>query len=245
MAYKNLGEFINELEADDDLIRIAVEVDAELEITEIADRVMKSPEGGKALLFEKVKNSSLPLLINALGSKKRMCRALGVEDFSEIAQRVQDLLDPQLPGTFMEKVKKLPSLAQLAGFAPKTVKKGACQELIYQGPQASLDMLPILKCWPLDGGPFITFAGVYSKDLNTGKRNVGMYRVQKLDAHSCAMHWQIHHDAARHCRDYTEAKQKMAIALVDIKNKVGPTPISFAISVGSFTIDGRNGSMPN
>jgi 4-hydroxy-3-polyprenylbenzoate decarboxylase len=214
MAYKNLGEFVNDLDEAGDLVRISAQVDPELEITEIADRVMKSAGGGKALLFEKVKGSELPLLINVLGSRERMCRALGVGDFTEIAERLEGLLKPQMPGTFMEKVKKLPEMAQLAGFAPKLVKKAPCQEIIYQGDEANLDMLPVLKCWPLDGGRYFTFAGIYSKDLATGKRNVGMYRVQQLDSHSCAMHWQIHHDGAQHCRGYAQARQKMPVALV-------------------------------
>jgi len=214
MAYRNLNEFISELEQSGDLVRVAVEVDPELEITEIANRVMKSEGGGKALLFEKVKGSKLPLLINALGSKERMCRALGVEDFSETAERIAEMVKPEAPATLMGKLKKLPELAQLAGYIPKVVKKGECQEIVYKAEEASLDMLPILKCWPLDGGRFITFAGVYSKDVETGQRNVGMYRVQQLDKHSCAMHWQVHHDGAAHCRGYEKAGEKMPIAIV-------------------------------
>ncbi|OPZ98972.1 MAG: 3-octaprenyl-4-hydroxybenzoate carboxy-lyase [Planctomycetes bacterium ADurb.Bin412] len=214
MAYKNLGEFIQELEQQNDLVRISLEVDPELEITEIANRVMKSEGGGKALLFEKVKGSELPLLINALGSQTRMCRALGVQDFREIADRLEALLQPQIPASFLEKVKKIPDLVQLANFTPKTVKSGPCQEIILRGEQASLDILPILKCWPLDGGRYFTFAGVYTRDIETGRRNVGMYRVQKLTAQTCAMHWQVHHDGAAHCRGYEKQQQKMPIALV-------------------------------
>ena len=196
------------------MVRITAQVDPVLEITEIAARVMKSPGGGKALLFENVKGSKLPLLINALGSRERMCRALGVNDFAEIAARLEELLRPPMPETFVEKVKKIPQLVQLAGFAPQMVKKGPCQEMVYQGEGASLDMLPILQCWPLDGGRYFTFAGIYSKDIKTGKRNVGMYRVQQLDARTCAMHWQIHHDGAGHCRGYEKAGEKMPVALV-------------------------------
>ena len=214
MAYKNLAEFVNELHQQGDLRRVPVEVDPELEITEIADRVMKSPQGGPALLFEKVKGSQLPLLINALGSRRRMCQALGVADFTEIASRIEALLKPQTPTSLFDKMKMLPELAELAGFAPKQVKKAPCQEIVYQGQEATLDMLPILKCWPQDGGPYFTFAGVYSKDVQTHRRNVGMYRLQKLDAHSCAAHWQVHHDGASHCRGYAQAKKRMPLALV-------------------------------
>ena len=214
MAYKNLGEFVLELEELGDLVRISAEVDAELEITEIADRVMKSDRGGQALLFEKVKGSTLPLLINALGSRARMCRALGVGDFSEIAERIAVMLKPEAPVGFMDKVKKIPELAQWANFGPKPVKKAPCQEIIFQGDEISLDALPILKCWPEDGGRYITFAGIYTKDIDTGKRNVGMYRVQQLDDKTCALHWQIHHDGAGHCRGYQKARKKMPIAIV-------------------------------
>lgn len=214
MTYKNLGEFVDELEAAGDLRRVKVPVDWELEITEIADRVMKSPGGGPALLFEDVKGSELPVLINALGSKERMCRALGVAHFEEIAERLEGLIKPEVPVGLAEKIKKIPELAQMANFAPKTVKQGPCRQIVYQGAEATLDMLPILKCWPMDGGRYFTFAGIYSKDPETGKRNVGMYRMQKLDGQSCAAHWQVHHDGAGHCRGYARRGEKMPLAIV-------------------------------
>ena len=186
MAYKNLSEFIEELESAGELRRIGVEVDSELEITEIAERVMKSAGGGAALLFENVKGSQQPLLINALGSKTRMCRALGVGDFDEIAARLRSILQAEIPTALLAKVKKIPQLVRMAAYGPKMVKNGACQEIVYKGDVASLDMLPILKCWPMDGGPYITFAGVYTKDAGSGARNVGMYRLQKLDGRHCA-----------------------------------------------------------
>ncbi len=214
MTYKNLGEFIKTLEQRNDLVRITAQVDAELEITAIADRVMKSPGGGKALLFEKVKGSELPVLINALGSRRRMCDALGVDDFAEIAGRLEELLTPSIPTSFMEKLKKLPTLAQLAGFAPRRVKNGDSQQIVYEGVEATLDRLPILKCWPEDGGRYITMGQVFTRDLQTGGRNVGMYRLQQLDSFTCAAHWQIHHDGARHCEGYRQAGRKMPLAVV-------------------------------
>ncbi len=214
MAYQNLTEFINQLEQCGQLLRITAPVSPELEITEISNRVMKSPHGGKALLFEKVDGSQMPLLINALGSKQRMCMALGVQNFSEIAQRIERIVKPQMPLSLVAKLKKLPELAEWARFLPKTTRHAPCQELVYTGDDASLDILPILKCWPDDGGPYITFAGIYTTDPYTNQRNVGMYRVQKLDAQHCAMHWQIHHDGASHCRSYQSARQKMPLAIV-------------------------------
>lgn len=214
MSYKNLNEFIQELEQVGDLVRIRVEVDPVLEITEIANRVMKSPGGGKALLFEKVKGSALPLLINMLGSRHRMCRALGVGDFQEIADRITALLQPAIPTGFWDKIKRLPDLAELANVAPKMVKRGDCQQVVYKGSEATLDLLPILKCWPLDGGRYITLGQVFTKDHDTGIRNVGMYRLQQLDSHTCAAHWQVHHDGAQHCRGYQLAGKKMPLAVV-------------------------------
>ncbi len=214
MAYTDLRDFLADLEQRNDLVRIPVEVDPELEITEIVDRVMKSPHGGKALLFEKVKGSRLPLLINALGSKTRMCRALRVNDFTQIADRIRNLLQTEVPDTLMGKIRKLPELASLASLAPKTIKKAPCQEIILRDKEADLDLLPILKCWPEDGGRYFTFAGIYSQDIHTGKRNVGMYRMQKLDKHTCAAHWQIHHDGAEHFRGYEKKGQLMPVALV-------------------------------
>ncbi len=213
MAYKDLREFLSDIEQADDLKRIKLEVDPKLEITEIADRVMKAPGGGKCLLFENVKGSKLPLVINALGSHDRMTKALGVKDFKEIADRIAELIKPEVPTGLFDKLKKLPELAQLAKITPKLVRSGSCQEVVYKGKDANLDMLPILKCWPMDGGRYFTFAGIYSKDIVTGKQNVGMYRMQKLDSHSCAAHWQVHHDGATHCRGYEKAGEKMPVAL--------------------------------
>jgi len=214
MSYLNLGEFVQQLDAAHDLVRITAQVDRELEITEIADRVMKSPGGGKALLFENVKGTQLPLLINALGSEQRMGRALGVQSFDEIAQRLAALLKPAIPTGLMNKVRRIPQLVQLASFAPKLVKKAPCQQIAWQNDQIDLDRLPILKCWPLDGGRYITLAGVYTKHPQTNERNVGMYRVQQLSTRTCAMHWQIHHDGAAHARAWAATGQKMPIALV-------------------------------
>jgi len=214
MTYRNLGEFVTDLDQRGELVRVSVEVDRELEITEVANRVMKQPGGGPALLFERVRDCCLPVLINALGSKKRMCLALGVEDFTEIAERVAGLLHFEAPGTLLGKLKKLPELAELAAYAPKTVRKAPCQQIVRRDDEINLDELPILKCWPLDGGRFMTMAGIYTRDPVTARRNVGMYRVQQLGPRTCAMHWQVHHDGADHARGYREQGKKMPVALV-------------------------------
>lgn len=198
MAYQDLREFINRLEREGELKRINALVDPDLEITEITDRISKAY--GPALLFENVKGSDMPVLINAFGSRKRMSMALGVESLGDIAEEISDLLEikDNVPSSIWEKVKMLPRLAELASFMPKMVKKAPCQEVVEYEP--SLDILPILKCWPKDAGRFITLPQVYTKDPETGKRNAGMYRMQVYDSRTTGMHWHMHHDGAENYR---------------------------------------------
>jgi 4-hydroxy-3-polyprenylbenzoate decarboxylase len=207
----DLQAFVAELEQRGWLKRVRVEVDPVLEITEIADRVTKA--GGPALLFEKVKGSRLPLLINTFGTKERMCLALGCADFDEVAARVKNLLQPEMPTTLMQKLKKLPELAALGSLPPKIVKRGVCQEIIHTD-DADLFALPALRCWPDDGGRYITLGAVFTKDPQSGQRNVGMYRVQLFEPRLAAMHWHMHHDGARHFRRYQERGQRMPLAIV-------------------------------
>ncbi len=210
MPALDLQSFVAELEQRGWLKRITVEVDPELEITEISDRVTKV--GGPALLFENVKGHQMPLLINTFGTKERMCLALGCDDFEEVANRVQTLIAPEMPTTLMEKIKKLPELAQLANLPPKIVKHGVCQEVVHTD-DADITKLPALKCWPDDGGRFITLGGVFTKDPETGRRNIGMYRVQIFEPKLTAMHWHMHHDGARHFRKYKDRGENMPLAI--------------------------------
>jgi len=207
----DLQTFVNELEQRGWLKRVRVEVDPELEITEIADRVMKA--GGPALLFEKVRGADMPLLINTFGSRERMCLALGCRSFEELAERVRTLIRPELPTTLMQKLRKLPELMQLGSLPPKIVKRGVCQEIVHTD-DADLFRLPALKCWPQDGGRYITLGAVFTKDPQTGERNVGMYRVQLFEPKLAAMHWHMHHDGARHFRQYQRLGQRMPLAIV-------------------------------
>lgn len=196
MAYSDLRAFMADLENRGLLKRIKVEVDAELEITEISDRVVKS--GGPALLFENVKGYRMPVVTNLFGTLERMKLALGVDDLDRIGEELLAIIQPpELPTTFMDKLKALPKLAQLSSFIPKTVKSGPCKEVI-QKDNPSLAGLPVLKCWPQDGGPFITLPLVFTKDPETGRRNVGMYRMQVYDDRTTGMHWHIHKDGAEH-----------------------------------------------
>lgn len=198
VAYRDLAEFISILENCGELVRIKTQVDAELEITEITDRVSKAY--GPALLFENVKGSAVPVLINAFGSEKRMAMSLGVDSFEEISDDILSFLQlaDQMPQSLIDKVKVIPKLAKITSFIPRIVKNGVCQEVIQQEP--SLDFLPVLKCWPEDAGSFITLPQVYTKDPETGKRNVGMYRLQVYDNKTTGMHWHTHHDGAENYR---------------------------------------------
>ena len=193
----DLREFVRRLRAAGEIIEVTAPVDPSLEITEIADRVMKA--GGPALLFTDVVGSDLPLLINQFGSERRMEMALRTDSLDAIAGRIQDLLEFQPPQGLLEKAKALGKLKDLASWPPKIVKSGACQEVWLSEP--NLDLLPILTCWPDDGGPFITLPLVFSKDPRNGLRNCGMYRIQKVDKTTAMMHWQIHKDGAAHLRD--------------------------------------------
>ncbi|SNQ62456.1 menaquinone biosynthesis decarboxylase [Candidatus Methanoperedens nitratireducens] len=202
MAYKDLREFIEVLEKKHLLLRIKNEVSAELEITEIIDRVVKS--NGPALLFENVKGYKIPVFANAFGTMERMFLALGVDKLDEIGERIQKLLEFEAPSGIWEGIKMLPQAAELTSFAPRYVKSGPCKEVILKD-GFSLDDFPVLKCWPQDGGRFITLPLVFTKNPKTGKQNVGMYRMQVYDGKTTGMHWHIHKHGAR---DYADASGK-------------------------------------
>ena len=197
MAYSDLREFIAALEKAGELKRIPFEVDPELEITEFADRSVK--QKGPALLFEKVKGSDMPVLINAFASMKRMEIALGVNNVEEIAARISEYLKMQMPQGLIGKLKMLPMLTDIGSFFPKITSGGMCKEVVKRD-KFSLHDLPVLKCWPEDGGRFITLPMVFSKNPETGKRNCGMYRMQIFDDRTAGMHWQTHKQGAEHYR---------------------------------------------
>jgi len=197
VAYRDLREFIKRLEKEGELKRISVEVDPQLEITEITDRVSKA--NGPALLFERPKGSNMPVLINALGSKRRMAIALEVNAVEDVAARIRGYLDMQSPQGLFDKLKMLPKLAEIGAFFPKTVKNGPCKEVIHRD-SFSLFSLPILKCWPQDGGRYITWPLVITKNPENGKRNVGVYRMQVYDERTTGMHWQTQKHGAEHFR---------------------------------------------
>jgi 4-hydroxy-3-polyprenylbenzoate decarboxylase len=208
MPYNSLSEFVQVLEREGELKRISHPVNAELEITEIADRVMKS--AGPALLFENVIGKKIPLLINAFGSAKRMALALGVSDIEEIAREIAKLIQTKPPRSFKDKLQLLSELIKLAGVPPKIVKEAPCQEVIDREPD--LNILPVLTCWPGDAGPFITLPMVFSKDPAKGTRNVGLYRMQVFDSCTTGMHWHLHKVGARHYQRQKEQAGRLELA---------------------------------
>jgi len=218
VGYKDLRAFVERLEREKELKRITVEVDPVLEITEIAERAVRA--GGPALLFEKPKGSRVPLLINALGSERRINLALEVNEIGEIADRIRGMLDFQSPQGLFEKIKMLPKLAELGSFFPKTVRNGACKEVIKKEGFSLFDF-PILKCWPQDAGRFITWPLVITKNPETGKRNVGVYRMQVYDERTTGMHWQTQKHGAEHFR---RARMKDPDGRIEVAVAIGADP---------------------
>lgn len=217
MAFKDLREFMRVLEERGWLMRIRAEVDPELEVTEVVDRVSKAK--GPALLFEKPKGYKIPILINMFGTYERMCLALGVTNLDEVAKELEKLLRFQPPKSLVGKLHALLELKDLAAVNPRLVKSGPCKDVIMKEP--SLSKFPILKCWPLDAGRFITLPMVITQDPETGKRNVGMYRMQVYDDETTALHWQLHKHGAHHYREYEKKGKKMEVAVA-----LGADPIS-------------------
>jgi 4-hydroxy-3-polyprenylbenzoate decarboxylase len=214
MTYRDLHGFVDRLEKEGELRRVTGEVSSELEITEITDRMSKSPGGGKALLFENVKDSRFPVLTNAFGSDRRMAMALETDSPDELAERISGLLKMTMPSTFMGKVGTLPELLGLARCLPKVRKGGRapCQEVVLTGDEVDLTALPVLKCWPQDGGRFVTLPVVFTKSVE-GRRNVGMYRMQIYDRNTTGMHWHIHKDGSHNYHGYEREGRRMDVAV--------------------------------
>ena len=197
MAYRDLRDFLRKLEKEGELKRLSAEVDPVLEITEISDRTVK--RGGPALLFERTKGSRFAAVTNMVGTERRMNLALEVDSLNEIAGRISSILDMQSPQGILDKVKMLPKLAELGSVFPKTVRNGECQDVVRTDGFSLLDF-PILQCWPQDGGRYITWPMVITKNPETGKRNVGCYRMQVFDSRTTGMHWQTQKHGAEHYR---------------------------------------------
>ena len=213
MAWKNQQQFIEALENAGELLRIKTFVDPKLEIAEITDRISKSGNGGKALLFENT-GYEFPVLMNAYGSEKRMSMALGVEQLDDVAKEIESLfhlLSSPKEG-ILDKLKLLPKLGQFASWMPKVKKgRGECQEVVMENPD--ITKLPVITCWPKDGGPFVTLPVIHTKDPNTNSRNVGMYRMQVFGPALTGMHWHKHKVSAKHFTEYKKLNQKMPVAV--------------------------------
>ncbi len=239
MAYEDLRDWIAALDRAGELKKIRTEVDPILEITEITDRVSKMPAritvarssspGGPALLFQNIKgHPGAQVLINQFGSARRMNLALEVDKLDEVADRIRQFIDVKSPQGFLDKVKMLPMFAEMGKFFPKTVSSGPCKEVIRRD-NFSLDDFPILQCWPKDAGRFITLPCVVTRDPKTGKRNVGMYRMQVYDQHTTGMHWQRQKVGAEHYRERIRETQQLTSRRVDVMARS---------SGGSVIVDG-------
>ena len=210
MIFQDLREFIDFLEKKKELVRITAEVDPVLEVTEITDRISK--KGGPALLFENPKGSKIPIAINLFGSYQRMSWALGVDDFNTVNKKFSHFLNVDVDLTLRQKIETLYGLYKLSTSKPKEVRKAPCQEVI-QDRDFSLFDYPVLKTWPDDGGRFITLPLVITKDPESGKQNIGMYRMQVFDDRSTGMHWHTHHDGAVNFRKTIKAGKRMEVAV--------------------------------
>ena len=213
--YKSLADFIEKLEESGELIRINTPVNSELEIAEITDRMVKTAGGGKALLFENT-DKGFPVLTNLYGSERRMAMALGVEHLEDISERFNSLIGTVTSPkeSLVDKLRLLPLLGEASQWFPRKKKgRGECQQVVLEGEDAKLSLLPILKCWPYDGGRFVTLPMVHTIDPDRGIRNVGMYRMQLFDDHTTGMHWHRHKTGARHYEAYKARGEKMPVAV--------------------------------
>jgi 4-hydroxy-3-polyprenylbenzoate decarboxylase len=215
--YKDLNDFLGRLEMERELARIAEAVDPELEICAVTDRVSKSPGGGPGLLFERPTGYDIPVALNLFGSMKRICLALGVAQLDDLAAEIEDLTTPKVPAGMLDALKMLPTVNRLRDLMPKTVADAPCQEVVKR--DGTLDEFPILKCWPEDGGRYITLPLVFTKDAESGARNIGTYRMQVFDGRSTGMHWQRHKGGAQHYRVAERLKKRMPVSVA-----LGPDP---------------------
>ena len=218
MAFRNINEFITALEQEGELKRIQEEVDPHLEITELADRAVKS--GGPALLFENPRNSEIPVLINSFASDSKMRIALETSDVNDIARRISEYLEFGVPKGITNKLKGLAKLAEVRKFLPRSVRSGKCQQVVMND-GFSLHDYPVLTCWPQDGGPFITLPLVFSRNPVSGKRNCGVYRMQVYDERTTGMHWQTHKQGAEHYRRLSQEGQQTRM---DVAVAIGSDP---------------------
>jgi 4-hydroxy-3-polyprenylbenzoate decarboxylase len=216
--FTDLNAFIAELDRRRELARITDSLSPDLEISAVIDQVSKSPKGGPGLLFERPTGYDMPVAANLFGSEARMSLALGVDKLDDLAVAIRDLTTPPMPKGFIDALKMLPMVGRLKDLMPKTVKDAPCQEVVEKG--GTLDGIPILKTWPEDGGPYITLPLVFTKDPETGMRNIGTYRMQVYDSRTTGMHWQRHKGGAQHHRVAERLGKRLEVAVA-----LGPEPV--------------------
>jgi 4-hydroxy-3-polyprenylbenzoate decarboxylase len=216
--YSDLDDFLADLGRRGLLARVAERVSPNLEIAAVVDRACKSTGGGPALLFEQPAGFDIPVAANVYGSMVRMCLALGVNTLDDLAREIDELMTPQVPAGIMDALKMLPVVARLRDLMPRTVKDAPCHEIVQR--DGTLDELPILTCWPEDGGPYITFPLVFTKDPESGARNIGTYRMQVFDSRTTGMHWQRHKGGAQHHRVAERLGRRLDVAVA-----LGPEPV--------------------
>jgi 4-hydroxy-3-polyprenylbenzoate decarboxylase len=211
MAYDDLRRFLDDLEAEGDLIRVSTQVDPDLEVAEIVSRVVA--DHGPALLFENVKGSAMPLAINLFGTERRMAKALGLTELDEVGHRIADLLKPELPKGMSGFKDALAKAASLRSVPPKRVKQAPVQQRILKGDDVDLNLLPGIRQWPQDGGTFLNLGLTHTKHPETGQRNLGMYRLQQHDRRTIGMHWQIHKDSNAHHAVAERRGERLPVAI--------------------------------
>jgi 4-hydroxy-3-polyprenylbenzoate decarboxylase len=215
--FKDLNDFIGALDKARELARITEAVSPDLEIAAVTDHVSKSSGGGPGLLFERPTGFDVPVALNLFGSMTRICMALGVSKLDDLASEIEELATPRIPAGIVDAIRMLPMIGRLRDLMPKTVSDAPCQEVVER--DGSLEALPILKCWPEDGGRYITLPLVFTKDPETGARNIGTYRMQVYDGRSTGMHWQRHKGGAQHYRVAERLGKRMPVAVA-----LGPDP---------------------
>ncbi len=213
--YNNLQEFLRALDAAGEMKTVKRQVSPEIEISRFTDEESKSPRGGKALFFENVEGSEFPVATNIFGSPRRICMALGVRQLDDLADRVRQFMEFDPPKSLKDAFNALPMAIDLTRFFPRKFrgKTAPCQEVVATGDDVDLSQIPVLKCWPKDAGRFVTLPLVITRSLVTGRRNMGMYRLQIFDKNTTGMHWHIHKDGSHYFREYSLAKKRMPVSV--------------------------------
>lgn len=215
ILYKNLKDFLNTLDKKGEIKYIKHKVSCHIEISKITDHESKSSKGGKALFFENIKESKFPVVTNIFGSDRRICLALGVNNLDDLGKRIKKYIDLAPPKNFREALSIVPMALDFSRFFPRSCKykNPPCQEVVLKGKDVDLSIIPVLWCWPKDAGPFVTLPVVFTKSLVTGRRNVGMYRLQIFDKNTTGMHWHIHKDGSHYYNEYCDKGKKMPVAV--------------------------------